>query len=299
MAVPDFQSLMLPVLKIAADRQEHSHAQVRDSLATQFQLTDEERRELLPSGRQGRFDNRVAWARAHLKMAGLVESTGRGMFRITRSGLEVLREKPTKIDIRFLTRFPEYATSRSAARHSNKHEEQEDETGQTPKEILESSYQTLRHELAQELLERVRTCSPRFFETLVVDLVVAMGYGGSRQDAEAVGRSGDGGIDGTIKEDRLGLDVVYIQAKKWKGTVGRPDVQAFAGSLDGQRARKGVMITTSQFSQEAKDYVGKIEKKIVLIGGEELAQLMIDHSIGVAEEATYTVKKIDLDYFED
>jgi restriction system protein len=221
------------------------------------------------------------------------------MFRITRSGLEVLREKPTKIDIRFLTRFPEYATSRSAARHSNKHEEQEDETGQTPKEILESSYQTLRHELAQELLERVRTCSPRFFETLVVDLVVAMGYGGSRQDAEAVGRSGDGGIDGTIKEDRLGLDVVYIQAKKWKGTVGRPDVQAFAGSLDGQRARKGVMITTSQFSQEAKDYVGKIEKKIVLIGGEELAQLMIDHSIGVAEEATYTVKKIDLDYFED
>jgi restriction system protein len=299
MAVPDFQSLMLPVLKIAADGQEHSHAQVRDNLAIQFQLTDEERRELLPSGRQGRFDNRIAWARAHLKLAGLVESTGRGMFRITPSGLEVLLEKPTKIDIRFLTRFPEYVKSRSAARQNYKRAEPEDETGQTPKEILESSYQILRHELAQELLERVKTCSPRFFETLVVDLVVAMGYGGSRQDAEAVGRSGDGGIDGTIKEDRLGLDVVYIQAKKWKGTVGRPDVQAFAGSLDGQRARKGVMITTSQFSQEAKDYVGRIEKKIVLIDGEELAQLMIDHGIGVAEEATYTVKKLDLDYFEE
>jgi restriction system protein len=171
---------------------------------------------------------------------------------------------------------------------------------QTPEETLESSYQNLRSKTAQDLLERVMACSPRFFEQLVVDLLVAMGYGGSRKDAgQAVGQSGDGGVDGIIKEDRLGLDVVHIQAKRWKDTVGRPTVQAFAGSLEGYRARKGVLITTSQFSQEAKSYVTNIEKKIVLIDGEQLTQLMLDYGIGVSEIATYTVKQIDLDYFAD
>ena len=294
MAVPNFQSLMLPLLRIASDGQEYRLSKVIDTLALQFRLTDDDRRELLPSGMQAKFDNRVGWARTYLKKAGLLESTGRGRFRITERGLEVLRSNPADINTKFLRQFPEFVEFQKGKKQAK----QEEEPDQTPEEILESSYQNLRRDLAQELLERIMNCSPRFFEKLVVDLLVAMGYGGSRKDAgQAVGQSGDGGIDGIIKEDKLGLDVVYIQAKKWEGTVGRPIVQTFAGSLEGQRARKGVLITTSQFSQGARDYVKRIEKKIVLIDGELLAELMIDHGIGVAEVASYTVKKADLDYF--
>ena len=300
MAVPDYQSLMLPLLKITGDRQEHGLGEVIDTLALQFELTDADRQEILPSGRQGKFDNRVGWARTYLKKAGLVESTGRAKFRITDRGLEVLRTNLVGINNKFLRQYPEFLEFQSASRPSNKHDDEEEaeEPSQTPEEILESSYQDLRHNLALELLERVKNSLPRFFESLVVDLLVAMGYGGSKADAgQAVGRSGDDGIDGIIKEDKLGLDVVYIQAKRWEGTIGRPVVQAFAGSLEGQRARKGVLITTSQFSQDARDYVTRIEKKIVLIDGEQLAQLMIDHNIGVTEVANYVVKKADLDYF--
>ena len=211
-----------------------------------------------------------------------------------------MKSNPDKINVKFLKQFSEFVEFQNLSRQSARTgtEVETEELDETPEETLESSYQNLRRNLAQELLDRVKKCSPRFFENLVVDLLVAMGYGGSRKDAgQAVGQSGDGGIDGIIKEDKLGLDVVYIQAKRWEGTVGRPVAQAFAGSLEGQRARKGVLITTSQFSQDAKDYVSRIEKKIVLIDGEQLAQLMIDHGIGVAEVATYTVKKMDLDYF--
>jgi restriction system protein len=298
MAVPDFQSMMLPLLKIAGDGQEHSFGEVLDALAMQLQLTDSDRKETLPSG-QSRFDNRVGWARTHLKKAALVESTGRGKFRITERGLEVLKSNPASIDIKFLMQFTEFVDFRNLSRQTSKPDgEKVEGPDQTPEEALESSYQNLRQALAQELMERIKNCSPRFFEGLVVDLLVAMGYGGSRKDAgQAVGQSGDGGIDGIIKEDKLGLDVVYIQAKRWEGSIGRPVVQAFAGSLEGQRARKGVLITTSQFTQDARDYVNRIEKKIVLIDGNQLAQLMIDHGIGVAEVANYTVKKIDLDYF--
>ena len=302
MAVPDYQSLMLPLLKITGDQQEHGLGEVIDILALQFELTDADKQEMLPSGRQSKFDNRVGWARTYLKKAGLIESTGRARFCVTDRGLEVLSTNPTGINNRFLRQFPEFLEFQSTSRLSNKRgdEEEAEEPNQTPEEILESSYQGLRRDLAQELLDRVKSSPPRFFENLVVDLLVAMGYGGSRADAgQAVGRSSDGGIDGIIKEDKLGLDVVYIQAKRWEGTVGRPVVQAFAGSLEGQRARKGVLITTSQFSQDARDYVTRIEKKIVLIDGELLAQLMIDHCIGVAEVASYVVKKADLDYFDE
>ncbi len=298
MAIPDFQTLMLPLLKITGDGQEHSLSKTIDALALEFQLTDGDRRELLPSGRQAKFDNRVGWARTHLKKAGLLESTGRGKFRMTQRGFGVLKGNPARIDMKFLEQFPEYVDFRTLSRQVDKPVGKDDESDQTPEEILELSYQDLRRDLAQELLERIMECSPRFFESLVVDLLVAMGYGGSRKDAgEAVGQSGDGGIDGIIKEDKLGLDVVYIQAKKWEGTVGRPVVQAFAGSLEGFRARKGILITTSQFSKEARDYVDRIEKKIVLLDGQQLAQLMIDHNIGVAEVERYVVKKVDLDYF--
>ena len=189
---------------------------------------------------------------------------------------------------------------RNGGDQSEDHAEIDAEAVRTPREVMESGYQEMRRDLSQELLNRIKSSPPRFFEQLVVDLLVAMGYGGSRIDAgEAVGQSGDGGVDGIIKEDKLGLDAIYLQAKRWENTVGRPVVQAFAGSLDGYRARKGVLITTSQFSPDAKDYVSRIEKKIVLIDGEELAKLMIDYNIGVATDAAYEIKRLDTDYFEE
>ncbi len=302
MSVPDFQSMMLPFLRIAGDGQEHGFGETLEVLAQQMSLTSEDLKETLSSG-QSRFDNRAGWARTHLKKAGLLESTGRGRFLITARGLQVLKSKPSRIDIKFLMQFLEFVEFRKISRQNDKVELGEgasEEPTQTPEETFESSYQSFRHTLAQELLERIKKCSPAFFEHLVVDLLVAMGYGGSRKDAgQAIGQSGDEGIDGIIKEDKLGLDAVYIQAKRWGQTVGRPVVQAFMGSLAGQKARKGVLITTSQFSQEARDYTSRIDVKIVLIDGEQLAQLMIDHGVGVAEVATYTLKKVDVDYFEN
>lgn len=301
MAVPDYQSIMLPLLRISADGKEHRLSEVIETLAGQFNLTDQERKELLPSGRQAKFDNRVGWARTYMKKAGLLESTGRGKLRITQRGIDVLKSNPENINSNYLKRFPEFLEFQNLSRPDKKPDEENgNEPDQTPEETLESSYQALRAELAQELLVKIKKCSPKFFEKLVVDLLVAMGYGGSRNDAgQAVGQSGDGGIDGIIKEDKLGLDAVYIQAKRWEGTVGRPVIQAFAGSLEGHRARKGVVITTSQFSQDAREYIKMIEKKIVLIDGKQLMQLLIDYEIGVAEVTSYTVKKIDLDYFGD
>jgi len=296
-AVPDFQSLMLPLLKLNGDAQEHNVGEATEALARVFALSEEDRREMLASGVQTKLVNRISWARTYLQKAGLIESTGRARFRITARGLQVLNENPDQITIKFLKKFPDFVEFLSSR---VKTEKEDKESGQTPEEVLEASYQGLRQALAQDLLEHIKRSSPSFFENLVVDLLVAMGYGGSRADAgQAIGRSGDEGIDGVIKEDKLGLDVVYVQAKRWENTtVGAPIVQAFAGSLMGQKANKGVFITTSQFSRDAQDYVKKIQQKIVLIDGEQLAQLMIDHNIGVTEVASYTIKKLDMDYFE-
>lgn len=292
---------MLPLLTLLQDKAEHSLREVVEALAEHFQLTDDDRRELLPSGQQSRLDSRVSWARTYLLKAGLLESTGRARFRITDRGLQVLREGPSEITPRYLQRFPEFMEFHPQSRRNDDEVGRENnDTEQSPEETLESAYQSLRRELINELLQRVRSCSPKFFESLVLDVLLAMGYGGSRQDAgQAVGQSGDGGIDGVIKEDKLGLDIMYIQAKRWESVVGRSIVQAFAGSLEGHRARKGVLITTSYFSNEAKDYVNKIEKKIVLIDGEQLSQYMIDYGVGVTQVASYVVKKIDNDYFAD
>jgi restriction system protein len=300
MAIPDFQSIFLPLLKQISDGGEHRLRELVEVLADTFRLSPDERKQLLPSGTQRIFANRVGWARTYLKKPGLLESPARGMVRISQRGLEVLKGNPEKLDVRFLRQFPEFMEWHESPKEktSTVHEEISD-TG-TPEEILEAAYQELRRTLAQDLLDRVKQATPRFFEKLVVELLVAMGYGGSLKDAgEAVGQSGDGGIDGIIKEDKLGLDAIYIQAKRWESSVGRPVVQAFAGSLEGQRARKGVLITTSRFSSDATDYVSRIEKKIVLIDGEQLSQLMIDHGIGVTESVTYKVRKLDLDYFEE
>ncbi len=302
MAIPDFQSFMLPLLNFASDEMEHNQSEASNALSKHFSITDSDRKEMLPSGRQTRFDNRIAWAVVYLRKAGFLESPKRGKFKITERGREILMSKPARIDVKFLMKHgdPEFREFHRPSRQNENHEEPNTEVIRTPREVMDTGYQELRLDLSQELVNRIKSCSPRFFEFLVVDLLVAMGYGGSRKDAgEAVGQTGDGGVDGIIKEDKLGLDAIYLQAKRWEGTVGRPVVQAFAGSLEGHRARKGVMITTSQFSAEALDYVTRIEKKIVLIDGEELARLMIDYGIGVAEDVNYIIKKLDVDYFEE
>jgi restriction system protein len=299
--IPDYQYLMLPLLKILGDKQEHNLSEVIEILATDFQLTDEDRKELLPSGKQTRFDNRVGWARTYLKKAKLLESTGRGKFCITNRGIDVLATNPESITKKFLERFPEFLEFKASLPLASPQENTEPEVLlQTPEELLELGYQSLQNQLAQDLLSLVKKCSPRFFEKLVVDLLIAMGYGGSKEDAgHAVGQTGDGGIDGIIKEDRLGLDILYIQAKRWESTVGRPVVQAFAGSLEGMRAKRGVLITTSRFSKEAYDYIKLIEKRIILIDGEQLAQLLIEYKVGVSEAERYIVKKIEYDYFDE
>ena len=301
MAIPDYQTVMLPLLKFAGDQREHSLREAVDQLAEEFRLTEEERKELLPSGQQEIFTNRVAWARTYMGKAGLLESTRRGYFKITDRGAKVLKQNPDRIDVKFLEQFEEFRQFRALRHTETKEEEVEVETHErTPEEALESAYKQLRDNLANELLQQIKLCSPGLFEKIVVELLVKMGYGGSRQDAgRAIGKSGDEGIDGIIKEDRLGLDIIYIQAKRWENTVSRPEVQKFAGALQGQRARKGILITTSNFSKEAQDYSSKIDSKIVLIDGEQLAQLMIDHSLGVSPMAAYEIKKIDSDYFAE
>jgi len=301
MAIPDYQSIMLPLLAYARDQREHSLRETIEALADVFTLTKEERRELLPSGQQATFDNRVAWARTYMNKAGLLESTRRGYFQITDRGLEVLKNNPPDINVKFLEQFPEFLEFRAIKKDKPEKVRDVEATGlQTPEEVLESSYSKVRLDLAAEVLQTISNCSPTFFERLVIDLLVKMGYGGTRKDAgEAIGKSGDEGIDGIIKEDRLGLDAIYIQAKRWQNPVGRPEIQKFAGALQGHRAKKGIFITTSNFTKEAEEYVSKIETKIVLIDGDLLAQLMIDHNIGVAPVASYEIKKVDSDYFTE
>ncbi|MFB2839116.1 winged helix-turn-helix domain-containing protein [Floridanema evergladense] len=302
MSIPDFQKIMLPLLKYAADGKEHSLREAIEALTEEFNLSDEERKELLPSGQQAVFDNRVGWARTHLKKAGLLEDPKRGFFKITDRGLQILNQSPTEINLNFLMQFPEFIKFRTTRKETENNDTEIPEIlDKTPQESIEFGYQKIRKDLEFELLNRVKSCSADFFERLVVDLLVRMGYGGSRRDAgKAIGKSGDGGIDGIIKEDKLGLDIVFIQAKRWDNTVvGRPEIQKFVGALHGQRARKGVFITTSTFSHDAREYVSIIDSKIVLIDGQQLAQFMIDNNVGVSTVSTYEIKKIDSDYFTD
>jgi len=297
MAVPDFQSLMLPILQIIGDDAEWKNADIRQALTEKLALTEEDINELLPSGNNKRFNNRAAWAIVYLARAGLAERPGRGRVMISDEGRAVLADPPERITIAFLMKYPGMQEFR---KKGAKPDPKPEPTGDSPEEILEANYSQIRDTLVADLLDQVKKCSPQFFENLVIDVLVAMGYGGSRVDAaRAVGKPGDGGIDGIIKEDRLGLDQVYVQAKRWENNVGRPVVQAFAGSLEGFRARKGIMITTSSFTRDAEEYVTQIEKRIILIDGETLAEHMIDHGVGVSETARYVLHKIDTDYFEE
>jgi len=252
-------------------------------------------------GKLAVFDNRVGWARTYLKKAGLIDSPKRGVNKITQRGLEVLGNKPKLINVKFLEQFPEFVEFKTTKKDITEVEEKVVEPNtQTPEETLEYSYQKIRKELAQDLLNKVVNLPPSFFEKFVVELLVKMGYGGSIKDAgKAIGKTNDEGIDGTIKEDKLGLDIIYVQAKRWqsKSVVGRPEIQKFVGALAGQGAKKGIFITTSSFTKEAKEYTPKNETKIVLIDGEQLAQLMIDHDLGVSPVTKYEIKRIDNDYF--
>jgi restriction system protein len=302
MAIPDYQTCMLPFLRHLADGQEHSLRDAEEALAAHFQLSAAERAELLPSGQQGVFKTRIGWARTYLKKAALLASPKRGVFQITDRGLKTLSTELVKLDVKYLEQFPEFVQFREVSKlgnGSNNVVEAAPATN-TPEEAIELAHQGLREQLMAELLTRILGCSPTFFEQLVVELLVKMGYGGSRRDAgERIGQSGDGGIDGIIKEDRLGLDTIFIQAKRWQGSVGRPEIQKFVGALQGQRAKKGVFITTSSYTADAADYATRIDTKVVLIDGQQLAGLMVDFDVGVASAASYVVKRIDSDYFEE
>jgi len=301
--IPDFQSIMLPLLEIIGDKKEHTIQEIRDSLAKYFNLTEEERSELLSKSKQQRFNNRVGWARTYLKKAALLVYTQKGYFKITDRGLTVLQEKPSKINIKYLKRFPEFLEFNKPSKKIDQLKGKEIESileEKTPEDLLEIGYEKYQEKLLSDLLEKVKQCSPEFFERLVVQLLVGMGYGGSFEDAgKAIGKSGDEGIDGIIKEDKLGLDVIYIQAKRWTNPVSRPDIQKFAGALLGKKAKKGVFITTSIFSESAIEYARNIENKIILIDGEQLTKYMIDNGVGVSEIASYKIKKVDLDYFTE
>lgn len=305
MPIPDYQTIMLPLLKLLADRKEYLFKDVIALLGKQFKLTEDEMSELLPSGQSLLFANRVGWARTYLKKAGLLDAPKRGMVCITARGLQVLKGNPKKVDNNLLKQFPEFVEFQNIKKEDSESLEQIDTTQvekQTPEETIDLAYQNIRQSLAQELIDTVRRLSPAFFERLVVELLVKMGYGGSIKDAgNAIGKTGDEGIDGTIKEDKLGLDIIYIQAKRWQAgnVVGRPELHKFVGALAGQGAKKGIFITTSTFSKDALNYAPKNETKIVLIDGVRLAQLMIDYNLGVSVQRSYEIKRLDNDYFEE
>ena len=302
MAVPDFQTMMLPFLRLAENRKEYSSRDVSAFLAKHYNLSEEEIAERVPSGQQTKLTNRISWIFIHLERAKLIEKTRRGFYKISVRGLNLLSQNPSRIDLKVLQQFPEYVEfkKRKSGKKNDSLEIVNAEQNETPEIILDRAYKEIRIALAVEIIEKIKSCSPLFFEHLVVDLLVKMGYGGTLQDAgKAVGKSGDGGIDGIIKEDRLGLDVIYLQAKRWDGNVSRPEIQKFAGALLGQQAKKGVFITTSDFTREARDFAEKIDSKIILISGDELAELMIDYNVGVSIVTAYEIKRIDSDYFSE
>jgi restriction system protein len=305
MPIPNFQMVMLPVLQDLASG-ERTGQETLDALAVHFTLSPEELAVRLPSGKQSTFTNRVAWAKSHMKAAGLIDSPRRGVYRLTERGRQVLAAKPAAIGMSFLSQYPEYLAFRQppseAPETSARRPSTTGTTGgvdeRTPDDLIDEGYRQLRTALAKDLRERIAAMAPSAFEQLVVDLVTAMGYGGPQEDAGlVVGRGGDEGIDGLIKEDKLGLETIYIQAKRWQGVVGRPEIQRFAGALQGQRARKGVFITSSTFTSEARAYAGAIQTTIVLVDGAQLAELMIDHDVGVTGAKRIDIKRVDSDYF--
>ena len=305
MPVPDFQSLMLPALKAFAGGGEPTLTKVRERVAAAEGLSAQDVREMLPSGRQSVFVNRVSWAVIYMERAGLLERVRRGVYRLTQEGERLLSRKPSRIDLNLLGEYPDFAewSRRANAPPPSKDvaPKQNEDFSDTPEEALDRAARQLSGALEADVLHRVRDAAPAFLERVVVDLLIAMGYGGG--DAEmgrVTGRSGDGGIDGTIREDALGLDEVYVQAKRYGdgNTVGECDLRNFAGAIDAAGTTKGVFVTTAEFTRAAKDYVARSPKRIVLIDGAKLAHLMVRHGIGVRTRALHEIKQIDEDYFD-
>lgn len=305
MPIPDFQTLMLPVLRVAAEN-EVRISNVVELLADSFNLSEEERSHLLPSGRQTTFANRVHWAKSYLGKAGLVELTKRAHFKITEQGLAVLAEKPERIDIKYLNRFPGFQRFREAEDNNGESSTQittENTTTLTPDEVMRSAHRQLEIALADEMLQRIQSGTPAFFESLVVRLLVSMGYGGGSVTDVAkalVGGPGDGGVDGVIDQDPLGLDRIYVQAKRYAtgNTIGAGDIRDFFGSLDRFKATKGLFVTASTFTSSARQTAEQLSKRIVLMDGDQLTRMMILHGVGCLIEETLHVKKIDEEFFE-
>lgn len=304
--IPDYQTIMLPLLKTMSDEQTHKLRELIEILAVHFQLSEDEKKELLPSGSQAIFDNRVGWAKFYLEKANLLKTEKRGSYHITDLGQNFLKSNPTELRTKDLEEFKAFKEFKQSINVKNEIDDTDQgnhenaESNKTPEEALEYAYQKLKNDLSRDLLDTIKNCSPSFFEKLVIDLLTKMGYGGSRKDAgKALGKSGDGGIDGIIKEDKLGLDTIFIQAKRWENVVPVREIRDFAGALLSKKARKGIFITTSSFPQSAYQFVNSIEHKIILIDGEGLTDLMFEFNVGLSTQSAYEVKKIDSDYFEE
>lgn len=302
MGIPKYHQFMLPMLKVLKGKGSISMTLMKELMAKNFHLSEDQMKELLPSGNQSIFENRVGWARTYLKKAGLVDSPERGFVVITPRGEETLKEGLTEIDAQYLKKFDEFLEFQNIGQKKDEEVSEGIPKDVTPSEQFEAAYKELKAGLKSELLEAIMSCSPFFFERLVVDLLINLGYGGSRKEAgQAFATSGDEGIDGIIKEDKLGLDLINIQAKRWKpdSCVGRPEIQKFAGALQGKRARKGIFISTAYYSNEAKEFVRNIDAKIILIDGNDLAEYMIESNTGVSSLQKYEIKRIDSDYFSE
>jgi restriction system protein len=299
--VPDFQTLMRPLLALTEDGTEHNIADLRDALAVEFGLTEDDLAERIPSGRVTTLQNRVGWAATYLYRCKLLERPRRAHYKISNRGHEVLAQHPDRVDLTVLEQFEELEEFRQRSRPTKQTAQVESSSAPpesvTPEERIDNAYRELRGALASEVLDRVREQSWQFFETLVLDILRKMGYGGPHGDSQRLGRSGDEGIDGVIREDALGLDLIYVQAKRWTNNVQRPDIQRFFGALHGQRAAKGVFITTSDFSPRAREYADDVSPRVILVDGRQLAELMIDNDVGVTVEQAYELKRLDLDYF--
>jgi len=301
MAVPDYQTLMRPLLSICDDDKKHSLLELHDQLCEEFNLSAEDIAQKINSGRQTTMKNRVGWARTYMRKAGLLDLPERGYCKITEEGKKVLREQLESINIKFLRQYPSFQEFVKPKESVSSVENLEVDSSATPEEQMTLAHNALNQSLSEDIISSILNSTPQFFEQLVVDLMLAMGYGGARPDSgKATQYSNDGGIDGIINEDPLGLDTIYLQAKRYTtGTIGRPDIQSFAGALDMQKAKKGVFITTSRFSKDAIEFVERIEKSIVLIDGQKLAELMIKYDLGVATKQVYAIKQIDSDYFSE
>jgi len=293
--IPDFQSIMLPMLEFIGKNNEVPMKTLKEGMIKKFDISKEEQEQKTPNGKQFTYYNRIAWAITYLKMAGLIYYPYRGIYKISDQGKNVLKNPPDRINIAFLNKFDDFTKNRGPRKNrSTKTDDIEQEISEkTPDELFELSYAKIINNLKEQLKQKINECNPYFFEQIVLDLLIKMGYGGSENDnGELTQRSSDEGIDGIIKEDKLGLDKIYIQAKKWEKSVGRPEIQKFVGALQGKRAKKGVFITTSEFSKDAYEYVQNLDVAVILIDGEKLSQYMVENELGISLRYKMVMHKV-------